>query len=127
MAARDDIQRVAAALERPRRGYVKRLEQTRRALAARSSDAAHQLGMFADRVAELTIDELGELYDETFRADEAAIAPLVQRLVRARTLRLDASAALMALAPLLDRLEAERNPHAHAVRALCCVLRRSAR
>jgi hypothetical protein len=83
--------------------------------------------MFADRVAELTIDELGELYDETFRADEAAIAPLVQRLVRARTLRLDASAALMALAPLLDRLEAERNPHAHAVRALCCVLRRSAR
>lgn len=122
MSAKDDIQRVAAVLERPRPGYVKRLEQSQKALAADSGDASRQLGVFIDRIAGLTLEELCELYDETFLVDEATIKPLVGRLVRDRTGCLEASAALTTLAPWLDRLEAERNPHAYVMRALCSVL-----
>jgi hypothetical protein len=39
-----------------------------------------------------------------------------------QTRRGDAAAALLALVPLLDRLEAERNPFVYVVRALCCLL-----
>lgn len=122
MAVRDEIQRVAAVLERPRTGYVKRLEQAQRAATARSGEASLQLGVFADRIAELTLEELGELYDETFRAEQPGIEPVVRRLVRQHTGHLEAATALCALAPLLDRLDHERNPHAYVVRSLCCLL-----
>jgi len=122
MAAKDDIQWVAAALERPTIGYVKRLAQTQRTMAARSGEASRQLGVFIDRIADLTIEELRELHDETFRADEATIRPLVERLVRRQTSCLEASAALTTFAGLLARFESERNPHAYVVRALCVVL-----
>ena len=127
MAAKDDIQRVAAALERPRDGYVKRLEQSQRALAERSGDASRQLGVFVDRIAGLTLEELRELYDETFLADEETIGPLVERLVHERTGGVEASAALTTLTPWLERLESERNPHAYALRALCFLLLSRAR
>ena len=122
MAAKDDIQRVAAALERPTIGYVKRLAQIQRTMAARSGEASRQLGGFIARIADLTIDQLRELHDETFRGDEATIGPLVERLVRGRTTCLEASVALTTFAGLLVRFESERNPHAYVVRALCVVL-----
>jgi nitrate reductase assembly molybdenum cofactor insertion protein NarJ len=122
MAARDDIQRVAAALEKPPTGYVKRLETVQKAMATRSREASRQLGVFVERVVDLTTEELRELHDETFRDEKPVIRPLITRLAHRRTCRDEAGAALRALAPLLDRLEADRNPFAYVVRSLCCLL-----
>lgn len=122
MSGRDEIQRLAAVLERPRTGYAKRLEQAQRAAIASSDEASRQLRVFVERIADLTLEELCELYDETFRADQAEIEALVRRLVREHTSHLEAATALGTLAPLLDRLEYERNPHAYVVRSLCCLL-----
>jgi nitrate reductase assembly molybdenum cofactor insertion protein NarJ len=123
MTGLDDIQRVAAVLERPRSGYRRRLEGTPRALATRSGEAARQLAVFAERVEALSIEELRELYDETFRgADLSGVGALASALVRRPADRAGARAALDALAPTLLRLAADRNPFAYAVRALCCVL-----
>lgn len=88
----------------------------------RSGKASRRLRVFGDRIADLTLEELRELYDETFRADQARIEPLVRRLVRARIGCLEATTALCTLGPLLDRLEYERNPHACVVRSLCDLL-----
>lgn len=121
MAARDDIQEVAAALMRPRSGYVARLEQAQRAIHARSGEASNQLGLFVERIADLTLEELCELHDETYRGD-VTIGPLVDRLVHERTGSAAADEALATLAPLLDRLESERNPYVCVLRALCCLL-----
>lgn len=123
MAARDDVQRVAAALARPRTGYLKRVKADGTAIAARSGEAARQLGVFADRIADLTIAELRELHQETF--GEGALentGALAIRLARHRTDAADARLALDVLARVLDRLEVDRNPFAYVVRALCCVL-----
>lgn len=123
MAARDDVQRVAAALARPRTGYLKRVKADGTAIAARSGEVARQLGVFADRIADLTIAELRELHQETF--GEGALentGALAIRLARHRTDAADARLALDVLARVLDRLEADRNPFAYVVRALCCVL-----
>ena len=123
MAARDDVQRVAAALERPCAGYMERLQRARMAMTMRSGEVARQLSVFADRIGDLTLDELRELHDETFQhAALASVEPLAVQLVRRPTSCADARAAVNALAPMLDRLEADRNPFAHVVRALCCLL-----
>jgi nitrate reductase assembly molybdenum cofactor insertion protein NarJ len=123
MAGLDDIQRVAAVLERPRTGYQRRLGQTPRAIALRSREAARQLGVFAERVEALSIDELRELYDETFQGVElGGVGALASVLVRQPTACGEARAALDTFAPILVRLAADRNPFAYAIRALCCVL-----
>lgn len=123
MTARDDIQRVAAALTRPRSGHVERLERARHEMAAESGEVARQLGVFVDRVADLTLDELRELHDETFREQamtgvQSVAAQLAHHSVSAE----DARAAVNVLAPALERLEANRNPFAHVMLALCCAL-----
>jgi nitrate reductase assembly molybdenum cofactor insertion protein NarJ len=123
MAARDDVQRVAATLRRPGVGYVKRVRAHAAAVAVQSGEAARQLALFAERVADLTTPELQELHDETFgrgRAHGAAREAL--RLARHRSNPGDVRASLDLFAPLLERLDAERNPFAFVVRALCCVL-----
>jgi nitrate reductase assembly molybdenum cofactor insertion protein NarJ len=124
MTATDEIQRVAAVLERPRAGYMKRVASAQRAVVTSPGEASRQLAVFADRIADLTLDELRELYEETFRGEQPEIEPLVQRLVGEPTGAREAEAALHALAPLLDRLEQQRNPHACAMRSLCCLLSR---
>jgi nitrate reductase assembly molybdenum cofactor insertion protein NarJ len=126
MAARDDVQRVAAALERPRAGYLAAIERARAAMIPRSGEAARQLGVFVDRVGDLGGDELRELYDETFD-DAAAIAAVTQQLAAPHPAREDDVAALAMLARLLERLERDRNPFACLVRALCCLLLARAR
>ena len=105
MAARDDVQRVAAALARPRTGYLKRVKADGTAIAARSGEAARQLGVFADRIADLTIAELRELHQETF--GEGALentGALAIRLARHRT---DAADARLALDVLLAAIRYE--------------------
>ena len=121
MTSRDDVQRVAAALERPRAGYVAAIERARKAMAGRSGEASRQLGVFIDRVGDLTGDELRELYDETFDAG-APLDTLTSQLTSRPAARADDAAALAVLTPLLDRLERDRNPFACLVRALCCLL-----
>jgi len=123
MTARDDIQRVASALTRPRAGHVERLERARSAMAAGSGEVARQLGVFVDRVGDLTTEEFRELYDETFQEPALAdVQALAVRLARGPATLADARAAVNSLAPALDRLEANRNPFSHVVRALCCAL-----
>jgi nitrate reductase assembly molybdenum cofactor insertion protein NarJ len=123
MTARDDIQRVAAALARPRAGHIERLEQARSAMAAESGEVARQLDVFVDRVGDLTTEELRELYDETFQEPALAdVHVLAARLARDPATVAEARAAVNSLAPALDRLEAHRNPFSHVVRALCCAL-----
>jgi nitrate reductase assembly molybdenum cofactor insertion protein NarJ len=123
VTARDEIQRVAAVLERPGAGYLERFARTRAGLNASSGEIGRQLGMFADRIADLTLDELRELHDETFgRMPLADVNSLIPRLARHRATVDDARDAVNALAPMLERLEADRNPFAYVVRALCCVL-----
>ena len=123
MAAREDVQRVAAALERPRAGYVKRVQAARNAVAPHACEAVRQLGLFVDRIDDLSTEELRELYDETFRRDPSTrIEPLVARLTRRPTDATEAQDALRELTPLLERLDTDRNPFAHVVRALCCRL-----
>ena len=124
MAATDEIQLVAAVLERPRAGYMKRVASAQRAVVTSPGEASRQLAVFADRIADLTLDELRELYEETYRGDQAEIEPLVQRLVGKPTGAREAAAALHTLAPLLDRLEQQRNPHGCAIRSLCWLLSR---
>ena len=123
MAAREDVQRVAAALERPRAGYVKRVQAARNAVAPHACEAVRQLGLFVDRIDDLSTEELRELYDETFRRDPSTrIEPLVARLTRRPTDATEAQDALRELTPLLERLDTDRNPFAHVVLALCCRL-----
>jgi nitrate reductase assembly molybdenum cofactor insertion protein NarJ len=123
MAVRDDVQRVAAALTRPGAGYVQRIRADATVIAARSGEAARHLGLFVERVADLTTDELRELYDETFgHGPLDDVGPLASRLASHRTGTAEARVALDAFARMLDRLEADRNPFAWVVRALCCVL-----
>lgn len=120
MAGADEIQLVAAALQRPRRGYLRRLDGVRQMMT--TGEASRQLEIFADRIADLTLEELRELYDETFRDEVSAVQRLIERLVQTRTDGAEADAAVSALEPLLQRLDDERNPLAYAVRSLCCLL-----
>lgn len=123
MTARDDVQHVAALLARPRRGYARRVDAARAALSPQAWETLRQLGMFVDRIGDLSTDELRELYDETFRRGRlTGVEPLISRLARQPTGGEDAREALRELAPLLERLDADRNPFAHVVRSLCCRL-----
>lgn len=123
VSARDELQLVAAALERPRAGYVKRVQAARSAVAPHACEAVRQLGVFVDRIGDLSTEELRELYDETFRRNPSTrIEPLVARLTRQATDAAGAQDALREVTPLLERLDTDRNPFAYLVRALCCRL-----
>ena len=123
MAVHASVQCLARALQRPHAGYAEEIDVTRRAVAARSVEAARQLEAFLGRIGDLTLDELREVYDETFGpGGPDGIGPEVRRLARAPAGAGEARTALEELAPLLDRLEADRNPFAYVVKALCCAL-----
>ena len=122
MRVADDIQRVAEMLQRPRPTYLRRLDEALQILAGRSVEVSRQLEIFADRVGDLTAEELRELYDETFRDEDVAIRRTLGRLARTRADDAAAGTAVSALQPLLARLDAERNPLAYVVRSLCWLL-----
>jgi nitrate reductase assembly molybdenum cofactor insertion protein NarJ len=120
MAGADDIQRVAAALDRSRDGDLRCLDEVRSVL--RSVEASRQLEVFVERVGDLTAEELRELYAETFHGETSSDRRLLAGLVRTPTDAAEAGVAVAALGSLLERLEAERNPFAYVVRSLCCLL-----
>jgi hypothetical protein len=123
MPGMDDIQRIAATLERPGQGYVRRVQRALIASSAHSGEPRRRVESFLERVADLTLQELTELYDETFRHGRLpAIEPLAACLVRRRIDADGARAALNVLAPALERLERERNPFSYLVKDLCCAL-----
>ena len=123
MAARDGIRRVASILRAPDATYGRHVEAARRAAGAEAGEAGRQMAVFAERIAGLSVSELIELHDETFRRPPlASVAPLAEWLVHAPPDPAGARTALEALAPALDRLEAERNPYSYALKALCCLL-----
>jgi nitrate reductase assembly molybdenum cofactor insertion protein NarJ len=120
---RDDVQSVAAALLKPRAGYLSRLAGTRDSLAAQSLEGAQQITAFLDRVSDLSIDELTELHEETFhRRLSADLSLTAARLAKRPVTASDAGAAIGVLTSGLSRLDADRNPFAYVVRALCCLL-----
>ena len=123
MPGMDDIQRIAATLERPGPGYVRRVQRALVASRTHPGEPRRRVESFLERVADLTLQELTELYDETFRHGRMpAIEPLAACLVRRRLDADGARAALNVLAPALERLESERNPFSYLVKDLCCVL-----
>ena len=122
MSVIDDIQRVAAMRERPRAGYLRRQDEARNIINSRSVEASRQLEVFLDRVGDLTAEELRELDDETFRCETSAVQRLLARLARTPPDGAESGAAVAALGPMLERLEAERNPFAYVVRSLCCLM-----
>ena len=91
-------------------------------VASRSIEASRQLEVFLDRVGDLTADELRELYAETFGGEASAVRRLLVRLARTPNDGVESATAVAALGPLLERLEAERNPFAYVVRSLFCLL-----
>jgi nitrate reductase assembly molybdenum cofactor insertion protein NarJ len=123
MAGTDDIQRVAAALDRSRDGDVRSRDVVRNLL--RSVEASRQLEVFLERVGDLTAEELRELYAETFHDETSSDRRMLAGLARSPTNAAEAGVAVEALGSLLARLEAERNPFAYVVRSLCCLLPRA--
>jgi nitrate reductase assembly molybdenum cofactor insertion protein NarJ len=110
--------RLVADLLRPPTGdYLAQLEA-----AARVSpgEASRHFGLFADRVRDLTTEELQEVYRESFApAETAALAAAAEGLA------LPAPATehvLRRLQDLLPPLEARRNPFALLFKATCCYL-----
>jgi hypothetical protein len=123
MATLDAARLIAAVLLRPTDGYLPAVDAARRAAATRSVEAARQLEVFTDRVGDLTLDELRELYDETFASPStAAVVGLARHLSSeapaADTLRVG----IGLMAGAIERLDTDRNPFAYAARALFCLL-----
>jgi nitrate reductase assembly molybdenum cofactor insertion protein NarJ len=121
MSDASGLRALAAVLERPEADYPARLAQAGRAAGRQSIEAARQLDVFASRIADLSVEELQELYDETFAAGRAsAVAAVAHEMAHNGTP--DQRETIDVLAPALTRLDADRNPFAYVVKALCCVL-----
>jgi nitrate reductase assembly molybdenum cofactor insertion protein NarJ len=123
MARQDAAASVAAVLQRPDEGFLAALADARAAASSQSVEASRQLEVFAGRIGDLALDELRELYDETFaQPATAGVVPRARQVAsavpRGAALRED----IGVLAAAIDRLDADRNPFAYAARALCCLL-----
>jgi nitrate reductase assembly molybdenum cofactor insertion protein NarJ len=112
-----DIRLVADLLRPPTASYLAQLEAVMR---GSSGEASRHFGMFADRVRDLTTEELQEVYQESFApAERATLAAAAEGLA------LPAPATehvLKRLQDLLPPLEARRNPFAVLFKATCCLL-----
>jgi hypothetical protein len=123
MALPDVTRLVAAVLLRPAEGYLTAVDAARRAAGVRSVEAARQLEVFTGRVGDLTLDELRELYDETFAATATVGIVGLARQLASGAPRGDAlRAGIGVVAGAIERLDADRNPFAYAARALFCVI-----
>jgi nitrate reductase assembly molybdenum cofactor insertion protein NarJ len=122
MAATDALQQIAAVMVRPDDGYLDRVDALRDALANRQGEAARQLGVFATRLAGLSVEELQEVFDETFDRDRASgLAHLAAQFAEGRG---EAAAldSLVFIEHLLPALEADRNPFVYLCKAVCCLV-----
>jgi nitrate reductase assembly molybdenum cofactor insertion protein NarJ len=122
MAAMHDFEQLATVMVRPDDGYLDRVEALRESLATRHGEAARQLGAFTARLAGLSVDELQELFDETFDARAAAaVSALGHYLAHA-----GGTVTVLDVLPMVERLlpalEADRNPFVYLFKAVCCLV-----
>lgn len=122
MLAADALHQVAMVLTRPGADYLSLIENIRSAIASQSIDVARHLEVFIRRIQDLSPDELVELYDETFRGDLASARELAATLATGSLANEEIVSLAKVLTVLLKRLEADRNPFAVPVRALCLSL-----
>src|SRR5262245_45460979 len=81
MARQDAAPDVAAVLQRPDESFPAVLAAARAAAGRQSVEAARQLEVFAGRIGDLAVDELRELYDETFtQPATAGLVPLARQV-----------------------------------------------
>jgi nitrate reductase assembly molybdenum cofactor insertion protein NarJ len=116
-----DLRLAAPLVKQPTPAYHAQLERAR--LAAGSHvDASRDFGRFAERLKDLAVDELEELYRETFApADRGALADAAALFESAGPTGA-ATAALPVFERLLPSLAADRNPFTLLFKALCCLL-----
>jgi hypothetical protein len=122
MSTSIDVERLAAVLKRPDARYMARMDTAYQAIQEQSIEAARHLAIFISRVRDLELDELQELYAETFEHG----ADVNTRLAHVFASHDDPAAMLDTLVAALPGLDADRNPFAYAVRSLCCVMLMSA-
>jgi nitrate reductase assembly molybdenum cofactor insertion protein NarJ len=122
MLATDALRQLAMVLERPAADYLSLIERARSAIAPQSIDAARQLDVFIRRIEDLSPDELVELYEETFSGDLTPTRELASALTARRLENEEILSVSRLLTTLLERLDADRNPFAVPVRALCLLL-----
>ena len=121
-----DTQIVAALMSPPEPGYLALVERMRGMLPFATAlpfggEAARHLAHFAERVQDLAEDELNELYDVSFVADDASALREAAHAVTHQGCAA-CSQALPVLQRLLEPLEAARNPFAPLFKGLCCVM-----
>ena len=122
MLAADAPLELARILKPPDNDYLSLLERIRSAIAPVSIDAARHLDIFIGRIQDLSPDELVELYEETFSGDLTPARELVAALAARRLKNEEIVSVSKALTTLLERLDADRNPFAIPVKALCLLL-----
>ena len=122
MLAADALHQLAMVLKPPEADYLSLIERTQSAIAPASTDAARHLEVFVRRIQDLSPDELMELYDETFSGDLSPARDLAATLATTPLANEEIVSVSTVLTSLLKRLEADRNPFAVVVRALCLVL-----
>ena len=122
MLAADALHQVAMVLTPPDADYLSLIEGIRSAIAPQSIDVARHLDVFIRRIQDLSPDELVELYDETFSGDLKAARELASILTTRPLATEEVVPVSKVLMALLERLEADRNPFAVPVRALCLLL-----
>ena len=115
-----DTQIVAALMSPPEPGYLALVERMRGMLPF-GGEAARHLAHFAERVQDLAEDELNELYDVSFVAEDASALRQAAHAVKHHGCAA-CSEALPVLQRLLEPLEAARNPFAPLFKGLCCVM-----
>ena len=121
-----DTKLVAALLSPPAPGYLGLVDRMRTTLPFATAvpyggEAARHLAHFAERVQDLAEDELSELYEVSFVAEDAS--DLLQAAAAIQHHGCAAcSQALPVLQRLLQPLESARNPFAALFKGLCCVM-----
>jgi len=122
MHAPFNLRLLAPLVTRPAADYHARLDRARAEAATPHPEAARHMGLFGDRLTDLTTEELDELYRETFTsAEQAALADAAELFVAGS----DGHRAVLALPvfeQLLPSLAAARNPFTLLFKALCCLL-----
>lgn len=122
MAAKHDFEQLATVMIRPDDGYLDRVEALRESLVSRHGEAARQLGAFSARLAGMSIDELQELFDETFDARAAGAVHALGNLLAHVGDAVSVLDVLPTLERLLPALEADRNPFVYLFKAVCCLI-----
>jgi hypothetical protein len=121
-----DTKLVAALMSPPTPGYLALVERMRMSLPFAAAlpyggEAARHLAHFAERVNDLAEDELTELYEVSFVAEDASDLLRAARAIEHHGCAA-CSQALPVLQRLLEPLDGARNPFAALFKGLCCVM-----